>query len=181
MTDPTPATPDEERGTDPGFCPECDKHWSNHPDQHLPTPATPDEAVAALRGDLYLRLLDYYGSPGHAMDIADQVTAALGPGWSLSRQQGDTVAARVEEPTSTEDRSMTGPYECAAWPKCAHPCLREGEAIVSVEDVARRLADGKARIDGAMWHQWDEGTRDHYRAEASRLLGIGADGAGDGR
>ncbi|MFN8521072.1 MAG: hypothetical protein U0667_17175 [Chloroflexota bacterium] len=51
----------------------------------------PDGAVAVLRGDLYLRLLDYYGSPGHAMDIADQVTAALGPGWSLSRQQGGTV------------------------------------------------------------------------------------------
>lgn len=137
-----------------------------------PTPATPDGAAAPL-----VDLLRAEFDQGHMMvmePIAERILA-------LSRQQGDTVAARVEEPTSTEDRSMTGPYECAAWPKCAHPCLREGEAIVSVEDVARRLADGKARIDGAMWHQWDEGTRDHYRAEASRLLGIGADGAGDGR
>ena len=60
-----------------------------------PTPATPDEAVAALRSIFghakACRELMPTDGRCNCMDI---LAAA---GWSLSRQQGDTVAARVED------------------------------------------------------------------------------------
>jgi hypothetical protein len=50
--------------------------------------------------------------------------------------------------------------------------LPEGFALVSVEEVARRLA-GASGVDDHAWREWY--LRNWYLAEARRLLGIGGE------
>ena len=143
------------------------------------------DTVAALRGDLYLRLLDHYGSPRHAMDVATLVAAALGPGWTLSRQQalplpserggqGDTVAARAESPEDIEARVGKMLVEAATLRTIRanglddiHEIRHIGAALTWGNTSDCDPADCKLDRAGG----WDR----------EKLLGIGADGAGDGR
>lgn len=87
-----------------------------------PTPATPDEAVAAL--DDSLRYVgDRAGAPRRR--YAEMLLANLPAGWSLSRQQGDTVAARAED--------VARRYAARNWDAMS-PVMQE-----HFLDVARRL------------------------------------------
>ena len=114
-----------------------------------PTPATPDEAVAALRSIFghakACRELMPTDGRCNCMDI---LAAA---GWSLSRQQGDTVAALA--------------------------------ARIRMHGVASHGASYWRPTDGHLW-DWDtcpHGVCAEDRRVIADALGIGADGAGDGR
>lgn len=137
-----------------------------------PTPATPDEAVAALRSIFghakACRELMPTDGRCNCMDI---LAAA---GWSLSRQQGDTVAARVESPEDIEARVGKMLVEAATLRTIRanglddiHEIRHIGAALTWGNTSDCDPADCKLDRAGG----WDR----------EKLLGIGADGAGDGR
>ena len=122
-----------------------------------PTPATPDEAVDILATVIGMRTgTRYDGVPDRSRDLATMFLADLAAdGWTLSRQQGDTVAARVDE--AMVERVAHALHDAThfdvrrAPQRCCQP----------LDLYPERIA--------------------YWRTRAREALGIGADGAGDGR
>lgn len=188
MTDPTPATPER--------CRTCDvPRWLHY------------EVTHEFEGSTPMTLCPDCGHPAAGHTHPDENIACTAIGWTLSRQQGDTVAAirgrySYAEATARGDRTLPRVPNHMALCRCPQaPCvphsddgvhqwldlcdLPHGHMPRQGDTVAAR--DCACRKQHCVWDQCDEYhphrhvNQPGYVHVIQRAVCIGADGAGDGR
>ena len=170
-----------------------------------PTPATPDEAVDILATVIGMRTgTRYDGVPDRSRDLATMFLADLAAaGWTLSRQQGDTVALPAllcpegcgcrlwTDDADGRDCACGGPCCWFSWDDFLkdvvdHPDEyrarlganakgREHEPRQQGDTVAARVEDVARRYAARNWDAMSPLMQEYFLAEARRLLGMDGD------